>query len=68
MHHAHLFAYRRANRIKVLVHDGIGILLTAPRLNQGQFVWPHPGERLPTQAHWRRRQREARLHTRCAHR
>ncbi len=24
-HHAYLFANRRANRLKVLVHDGIGI-------------------------------------------
>ena len=24
-HHAYLFANRRANRMKVLVHDGIGI-------------------------------------------
>lgn len=38
-HHAYLFANRRANRIKVLVHDGIGIWLAARRLNQGQFVW-----------------------------
>ncbi len=42
-HHAYLFANRRANRIKVLVHDGIGVWLAARRLNQGHFVWPHPG-------------------------
>jgi transposase len=40
-HHAYLFTNRRANRLKVLVHDGIGIWLAARRLNQGQFVWPH---------------------------
>lgn len=39
-HHAYLFANRRANRIKVLVHDGIGIWLAARRLHQGKFVWP----------------------------
>lgn len=39
-HHAYLFANRRANRMKVLVHDGIGIWLAARRLNQGHFVWP----------------------------
>ena len=39
-HHAYLFANRRANRMKVLVHDGIGIWLAARRLNQGRFVWP----------------------------
>ena len=38
-HHAYLFANRRGNRIKVLVHDGIGIWLAARRLHQGKFVW-----------------------------
>lgn len=42
-HHAYLFANRRANRIKVLVHDGIGVWLAARRLNQGKFVWPKDG-------------------------
>lgn len=39
-HHAYLFANRRANRIKVLVHDGIGVWLAARRLNAGRFIWP----------------------------
>jgi transposase len=39
-HHAYLFANRRANRMEVLVHDGIGIWLAARRLHQGKFVWP----------------------------
>lgn len=39
-HHAYLFANRRANRMKVLVHDGIGVWLAARRLNQGRFAWP----------------------------
>jgi transposase len=38
-HHAYLFANRGANRMKVLVHDGIGIWLCARRLNQGRFLW-----------------------------
>jgi len=38
-HHAYLFANRRSNRIKVLVHDGIGIWLCARRLHQGRFMW-----------------------------
>lgn len=38
-HHAYLFANRRANRLKVLVHDGIGIWLCARRLHQGSFTW-----------------------------
>ncbi|MFT3818283.1 MAG: IS66 family insertion sequence element accessory protein TnpB [Rubrivivax sp.] len=39
-HHAYLFTNRRANRLKVLVHDGIGVWLAARRLNSGKFVWP----------------------------
>jgi transposase len=39
-HHAYLFANRRANRMKALVHDGIGVWLAARRLNAGRFVWP----------------------------
>lgn len=39
-HHAYLFTNRRANRLKVLVHDGIGVWLAARRLNGGKFVWP----------------------------
>lgn len=38
-HHAYLFANKRANRLKVLVHDGIGMWLVARRLNRGRFVW-----------------------------
>lgn len=38
-HHAYLFANARANRMKVLVHDGLGIWLCARRLHQGRFVW-----------------------------
>lgn len=39
-HTAYLFANKRANRLKILVHDGIGIWLAARRLHQGKFVWP----------------------------
>ena len=38
-HTAYLFANRRANRMKVLVHDGIGFWLATRRLHQGHFVW-----------------------------
>ena len=38
-HHAYLFTNRRTNRIKLLVHDGIGIWLCARRLHQGRFIW-----------------------------
>ena len=45
-HCAYLFANRRANRMKVLVHDGLGIWLCARRLEQGKFHWAkvHQGE------------------------
>jgi len=39
-HHAYLFSNRRANRMKALVHDGIGVWLAARRLNSGKFAWP----------------------------
>lgn len=38
-HHAYCFTNRRANRIKVLVHDGLGLWLSMRRLHQGRFVW-----------------------------
>ncbi|KAA0219185.1 MAG: transposase [Lautropia sp.] len=34
----YVFLNRRADRLKVLVHDGIGIWLAARRLHQGSFV------------------------------
>jgi transposase len=39
-HHGYLFANARANRIKLLVHDGFGVWCAARRLNAGGFVWP----------------------------
>lgn len=42
-HHAYCFANRRANRLKVLVHDGIGLWLCARRLHQGRFIWAQLG-------------------------
>lgn len=38
-HHAYCFTNKRANRMKVLVHDGIGVWLAARRLNRGKFTW-----------------------------
>jgi transposase len=38
-HHAYLFTNRRANRLKILVHDGFGLWLAVRRLHQGRFVW-----------------------------
>lgn len=37
-HHAYVFANRRGDRLKVLVHDGIGIWLAARRLYQRGFA------------------------------
>jgi transposase len=45
-HRTYLSAKRRANRMKVLVHDGIGVWLSAHRLYMG-FVWPRD-EDLPS--------------------
>ena len=42
-HSAYLFANKRANRMKVLVIDGLGVWLAARRLHQGHFVWPRSG-------------------------
>jgi transposase len=44
MHYVACFA----NRMKVLVHDGIGIWLAARRLNAGKFVWPKNGSAVLT--------------------
>ena len=35
----HVFANRSSTRLKVLVHDGIGIWLAARRLNKARFIW-----------------------------
>ena len=37
-HHAYVFTNKRANRLKVLVHDGFGLWLAARRLHQGKFI------------------------------
>lgn len=42
VHHAYLFANKRANRMKVLVHDGFAIWLCARRLYRGKFAWAKP--------------------------
>jgi transposase len=39
-HHGYLFANARANRVKLLVHDGFGVWCAARRLNTGHFTWP----------------------------
>jgi transposase len=39
-HHAYVFANRRADRLKVLVYDGVGMWLCTRRLQDGSFAWP----------------------------
>jgi transposase len=39
-HHAYVFANRRADRLKVLVFDGVGMWLCTRRLQSGGFDWP----------------------------
>jgi transposase len=46
-HHAYLFANKRGNRVKILVHDGLGLWLLARRLNEGRFKWSRPGQDKP---------------------
>lgn len=43
-HHGYLFANTRANRVKLLVHDGFGVWCCARRLNTGGFLWPSPSD------------------------
>ncbi|MEZ5569925.1 MAG: IS66 family insertion sequence element accessory protein TnpB [Halioglobus sp.] len=42
-HHAYLFANKRGNRVKILLHDGLGLWLLARRLNEGRFKWSRQG-------------------------
>ena len=56
-HHACLFTNRRAKRMRVLVHDGIGLWLCARRLHQGRFLWANAG--LGTQMAMMREQLDA---------
>jgi transposase len=37
-HHAYVFVNKRANRMKVLLHDGFGLWLCARRLYEGGFI------------------------------
>ena len=39
-HYAYIFLNKRANRMKVLIHDGFGVWLAARRLNSGKFSGP----------------------------
>jgi len=41
-HHGYLFDNARANRLKLLVHDGFGVWCATRRLHAGRFVWHMP--------------------------
>ena len=39
-----IFRAKRADRVKLLVFDGTGLVLYAKRLEAGRFCWPSPAE------------------------
>ena len=38
-HQAYCFTNHSVTRMKVLMHDGVGVWLSSRRLNRGKFVW-----------------------------
>ena len=45
-HCGDLYAFRgrRADLVKIIWHDGIGMSLYAKRLERGRFIWPSPAD------------------------
>src|SRR4051794_41528497 len=39
-----IFRPRRADRVKILVYDGTGLVLYSKRLEAGRFSWPSPAD------------------------
>ncbi len=39
-----VFRAKRADRVKLLVFDGTGLVLCSKRLEAGRFCWPSPAE------------------------
>ena len=39
-----IFRPKRADRVKILVYDGTGLVLRSKRLEAGRFSWPSPAE------------------------
>jgi transposase len=39
-----IFRSKRADRVKILVYDGTGLVLYSKRLEAGRFSWPSPAE------------------------
>ncbi len=40
----YVFRGRRADLLKILWHDGLGMSLYAKQLERGRFVWPFPAD------------------------
>ncbi len=39
-----VFRGRRADMVKIIWHDGVGMSLYVKRLDRGRFVWPTPAD------------------------
>ena len=39
-----IFRPKRADRVKILVYDGTGLVLYSKRLETGRFTWPSPAQ------------------------
>jgi transposase len=39
-----IFRAKRADRVKILVYDGTGLVLYSKRLEAGRFSWPAPAD------------------------
>jgi transposase len=39
-----IFRAKRADRVKILVYDGTGLVLYSKRLEAGRFRWPQPAD------------------------
>jgi IS66 Orf2 like protein len=39
-----VFRPKRADRVRILVYDGTGLVLYSKRLEAGRFTWPSPAE------------------------
>jgi transposase len=39
-----IFRPKRADRVKILVYDGTGLVLYSKRLEAGRFCWPSPAD------------------------
>ncbi|MCW2242095.1 IS66 family insertion sequence element accessory protein TnpB [Azospirillum canadense] len=40
----YVFRAKRADRVKLLLYDGSGLILVSKRLEAGRFTWPSPAD------------------------